>query len=246
MHTRRQVMMATSDETLMQTAEGALEHLHLEMLEAGESAGVLDSTALHDGPDLLILDAALPGEGGMALCGRIRGQALGATLPIMMVTRQGDSAQHIQALDSGADDCVTKPLQQNMLVAHIKAIIRRLSKTKPRAYLHVGPIEMDLARWIVKVDGVTVDLTYKEFRLLQVLLEAKGRALTRDTLLEMVWAHDAALGLESRTVDVHIGRLRRKLGAAVSRRIVTLRNVGFRFDIQTDWLTVPDAGSGTA
>lgn len=232
---RRIVLMATSDETLMQTAEDAIEQLHHEILEMGESEGVLLAAGMLDAPDLLILDAALPGVGGIALCGTIRGHALGSALPIMMVTRQGDNAQHIAALDSGADDCVAIPLQQNMLVAHIKAIVRRLPKIRLHSHLRIGPIDMDLARWIVKVDGVTADLTHKEFRLLQVLLEAKGRALTRDTLLERVWAQDAILALESRTVDVHIGRLRRKLGSAVGRHIITLRNVGFRFDIQTDW-----------
>jgi DNA-binding response OmpR family regulator len=235
LHARRRVMMATSDPTLMQTAEDAIGQLHLEMLETGESDGVLHAAEMHDTPDLLILDAALPGVGGIALCGQMRSHALSSTLPIMMVTRQDDSAQHIQALDGGADDCVDKPLQQNMLVAHIRAIIRRLPKIRSHAHLRAGPIEMDLARWIAKVNGATVDLTHKEFRLLQVLLEARGHALTRDALLERVWAQDTPLTLDSRTVDVHIGRLRRKLGAALGRHIVTLRNVGFRFDLQPDW-----------
>lgn len=234
-------MMATSDETLMQTAEDVLGHLHFEMLEAAGSQGVLQVTGTPGGPDLLILDAALPGLGGIALCRQMRGHGLSSALPIMMVTRQGDDTQHIDALDSGADDCVAKPLQSNMLMAHVKAIIRRLSKARPRTLLRAGPIEMDLARWIVKVDGATVDLTHKEFRLLQVLLEAKGRALTRDILLEKVWAQDALLGLESRTVDVHIGRLRRKLGKAVGRHIVTVRNVGIRLDLQLDWQVDIDA-----
>jgi len=234
-------MMATTDETLMQTAEDALGHLHLEMLETGGDQGVLQSTGLQDGPDLLILDAALPGLGGIALCRQMREHSFNSVLPIMMVTRHGDDAQHIDALDSGADDCVAKPLKSNMLVAHIKAIVRRLAKTKPRAQLRAGPIEMDLARWIVKVDGATVDLTHKEFRLLQVLLEAKGRTLSRDILLEKVWAQDALLGLESRAVDVHIGRLRRKLGKAVGRHVVTVRNVGIRLDLQLDWQVDIDA-----
>jgi DNA-binding response OmpR family regulator len=228
-------MIATSDKTLMQTATDAIEQLHLKILETGESEGVWLATGTQAGPDLLILDAALPEMGGIALCERLRGHTQRSTLPIMMVTRQDDSAQHIEALDSGADDCVDKPLQQNMLVAHIKAILRRMSKLRSAPHLRVGPIDMDLARWTVKVDGTTVDLTHKEFRLLQVLLEAKGSALSRDTLLQKVWAHDSQLVLESRTVDVHIGRLRRKLGTATGRHIVTLRNVGFRLDIQPDW-----------
>lgn len=232
---RRKVMIATSDEALMQTATDAVEQLQFEILETGESEDVLLATGTSGGPDLLILDAALPGLGGIVLCERMRGDALRSPLPIMMVTRQGDSAQHIDALDSGADDCVDKPLRQNMLVAHIKAILRRVSKIRSASHLRVGPIEMDLARWEVKVDGATLDLTHKEFRLLQVLLEAKGHALARDTLLDKVWTRDALLGLESRTVDVHIGRLRRKLGAATARHIVTVRNVGFRFDIQPGW-----------
>jgi len=234
-------MMATSDETLMQTAADAIEQLHHAMLETGESEGVLLAAGMPEGPDLLILDAALPGVGGIALCGKVRSHALSSMLPIMMVTRQGDDAQHIEALDGGADDCVDMPLQQNMLVAHIRAILRRLPKIRSHVHLRVGPIELDLASWIAKVDGVTVDLTHKEFRLLQVLLEARGHALTRDTLLEKVWAQDAKVALESRTVDMHIGRLRRKLGPGVGRRIVTLRNVGFRFDMEPDWKV--DAGN---
>jgi DNA-binding response OmpR family regulator len=238
---RQRVMMATSDVTLMRTATDAIEQLHLEMLETGESEGVLLATEAEDGPDLLILDAALPGMGGIALCGQMRGHALRSKLPVMMVTRHGDNAQHIEALDCGADDCVGKPLQRNMLVAHIKAVLRRVSKIKSATHLRIGSIDMDLARWTVTVDGMTVDLTHKEFRLLEVLMEAKGHAVTRDTLLAKIWAQDSLLGLESRTVDVHIGRLRRKLGAATARHIVTVRNVGFRFDIQPG-RTVPVSG----
>ena len=100
---------------------------------------------------------------------------------------------------------------------------------------------MDLDRWTVIVSGAPIELTKKEFRLLQVLLEAKGRALTRDFLLQKAWSHATIHGLDTRTVDVHIGRLRRKLGDA-GRYIITVRNVGFRFDILPEWVIGYNAG----
>jgi DNA-binding response OmpR family regulator len=97
---------------------------------------------------------------------------------------------------------------------------------------------MDLDRWTLTVQGEAVELTNTEFRLLQVLLEAKGRVLTRDALLDRVWSQDGLRGQDTRTVDVHVGRLRRKLGASV-RYIITVRNVGFRCDLLPDWLSRP-------
>lgn len=235
MRTRLTVMIATTDDMLMQTAHATLQRLRFEALEARD-AGKLMRSMQRERPDLLILDGAFAGD-GIALCGALRGDAFTAALPIIMVTVGDDrGAQQIAALDGGADDCLPRPVHTAMLAAHIGAVTRRMTPAKRDAYLHAGPIAMDLERWLLKVDGSTVDLTYKEFRLLQVLLEAHGRALTRDTLVQMVWAHDTPLVLESRTVDVHIGRLRRKLGTPLARYIITVRNVGFRFEIQPEWL----------
>jgi DNA-binding response OmpR family regulator len=229
-------MIATMDDVLMQTAQSTMEWLNFAGLEARD-AGKLLRSMRRERPDLLILDDKLPGEGGIALCGTLRGDPFTAELPIIMISAEGDGeARQIAALDSGADDCLPRPVHADMLAARIRALTRRMPPAKPGAHLHAGPIVMDLERWLLKVEGMTVDLTYKEFRLLQVLLEARGRALTRDVLVQMVWAHDTPLVLESRTVDVHIGRLRRKLGSSLGRHIITVRNVGFRFELQPEWL----------
>jgi DNA-binding response OmpR family regulator len=190
-----------------------------------------------DRPDLLILDADLPGAGALEACRRLREDPATAAMPIIMITGSDSRTQRIAALETGADDCVTKPLDIDMLMAHIKALARRaMQALVPGKRLRAGPIDMDLDRWTVTVSGAAIELTKKEFRLLQVLLEAKGRALTRDFLLQKAWSHATIHGLDTRTVDVHIGRLRRKLGTA-GHYIITVRNVGFRFDFLPEWVS---------
>lgn len=227
-------LVATSDAVLSSIEHDALEQLHFEAVTVHDDDEMLRSLN-SEHTDLLILDASLPEAGGIELCRRLRENPATATLPIIMVTSKGDSSQKIEALEMGADDCVTQPLQIGELVAHIKAVSRRAHPDAAGARLRAGPIDMDLDRWTLQVSGTPVELTKKEFRLLQVLLEAKGRALTRDFLLQEVWSHGTIHGLDTRTVDVHIGRLRRKLGAA-GRFIITVRNVGFRFDILAEWI----------
>lgn len=229
------VLVATNDAALTSIEFSALEQLHFVALTARDDGETLEAIQA-ERPDLVILDAALPGHGGIEICRRLRENPATSTIPIIMVTESGDSAGKIQALETGADDCVAKPLQLDELIAHIKALSRRTFPETASERLRAGPIDMDLERWTVSINGTPVDLTQKEFRLLQVLLEAKGRALTRDLLLQKAWAYTTVRNLDTRTVDVHIGRLRRKLGGA-GRYIITVRNVGFRFDILPEWIT---------
>ena len=228
-------LVATSDALLSSVEYSALEQLHFEALTARDDGEMLHALRTEQ-PDLLILDASLPPAGGLDLCRRLRENPATAGLPIIVVTAADDDSQKIEALEMGADDCITQPLQVSELVAHIRAVSRRTHPETAGSRLRAGPIDMDLDRWTLYVSGKPVELTKKEFRLLQVLLEAKGRALTRDYLLQEVWSHGTIHGLDTRTVDVHIGRLRRKLGTA-GRYIITVRNVGFRFDILAEWIT---------
>lgn len=234
-------VIASDDAALTNLEYAALRQLHFDAVAVHDDDEML--TSIHaEKPDLLILDAALPGSGAMAACRRLREDPDTAALPIIMVTENDNRTERIEALETGADDCVTKPLDVDMLMAHIKAIARRaLQVLSPGKRLRAGPIDMDLDRWTVTVSGAAIELTKKEFRLLQVLLEAKGRALTRDFLLQKAWSHATIHGLDTRTVDVHIGRLRRKLGNA-GRYIITVRNVGFRFDILPEWVIGYGAG----
>ena len=238
-HANYKAVIASDDADLTSLEQSALKQLHYDAVSVHDEDEMLHS--IHaDKPDLLILDAALPGS--MAACRRLREDPSTAALSIIMVTESDDRSGKIEALETGADDCLAKPLDVGVLVAHIKAVARRaLQAISPGNRLRAGPIDMDLDRWTVIVGGAPIELTKKEFRLLQVLLEAKGRALTRDFLLQKAWSHATIHGLDTRTVDVHIGRLRRKLGDA-GRYIITVRNVGFRFDILPEWVIGYNAG----
>jgi DNA-binding response OmpR family regulator len=153
---------------------------------------------------------------------------------IIIIDKKAEIAEN-RALDMGADDCLAKPVQLKDLVPHIKAVCRRALQPVLVTHLRAGPIDMDIDRWIVTVDGEPIDLTKTEFRLLQVLLEARGRAVTRELILNKAWSYSAEHAPDTRTVDVHIGRLRRKLGDA-GQHIITVRNVGFRFEIAPEWI----------
>ena len=229
-------LIASGDAAITSIEYSALKQLHFDTVAVQDDDEMLNSIQAQR-PDLVILDASLPDSGGLEAVRRLREDPATAAMPIIMVTETDSHSENIAALETGADDCVTKPLDLDLLVAHIKAIARRaLQAVTPGKRLRAGPIDMNLDRWTVQVAGAPVELTKKEFRLLQVLLEAKGRALTRDFLLQKAWSHDTVHGLDTRTVDVHTGRLRRKLGSA-GQSIITVRNVGFRFDILPEWIT---------
>ncbi len=229
-------LIASDDDAVTRIEQSALKQLHFDSVSVHDDGEMLHS--IHaDRPDLLILDVDLPGAGALEACRRLREDPATAAMPIIMITDSDSRNQRIAALETGVDDCVTKPLEIDMLMAHIKALARRaLQALVPGKRLRAGSIDMDLDRWTVTVSGSAIELTKKEFRLLQVLLEAKGRALTRDFLLQKAWSHATIHGLDTRTVDVHIGRLRRKLGSA-GHYIITVRNVGFRFDFLPEWVS---------
>ena len=174
-------LIATDDAALTSVEHSALKQLHFQAVTAHDDGEMLHSIR-EEKPDLVILDAALPGAGALEACRKLRQDPDTADIPIIMVTASGDNMQKVEALETGADDCVTKPLRVEVLVAHIKAVARRALPDLPSNRLRAGPIDMDLDRWTVSIAGTPIDLTKKEFRLLQVLLEAKGRALTRDFL----------------------------------------------------------------
>jgi DNA-binding response OmpR family regulator len=189
---------------------------------------------MEEKPALIVLDRIIPPMGGISLCRKIRTLPELAETPIIMLSTNENISDRILGLDAGADDYLISPFDMEELLARIKALQRRQTGKSPRV-LRAGNIEMDLDRWAVTVDGAPVNLTIKEARLLQELLEAKGRVLTRDTLLQRVWGHDKELDINTRTVDVHIGRLRSKIDPA-GGHIITVRNIGYRIDIALDWI----------
>jgi DNA-binding response OmpR family regulator len=163
------------------------------------------------------------------VCRRLRSAAATAAIPIIMLTAKADEIDRVVGLEMGADDYVGKPFSPKELVARVRAVLRRTRPGEATQSVAVGGVSLDAARHLVMVDGRPVELTPKEFDLLHALLESAGRVLSREHLLNRVWGYARADEIESRTVDVHIRRLRAKLGAE-ERRIATIKGVGYRFE----------------
>ncbi len=180
-------------------------------------------------PDLLVLDLMLPAMGGLEVCRRLRQEQATATLPILMLTAKADEVDRVVGLELGADDYVVKPFSPKELLARVRAVLRRSRPGPNVACVTLGGLTIDPGTYRVTVAGETVALTPKEFDLLRALVEARGRVLSREFLLDRVWGYSRADEIESRTVDVHVRRLRVKLGAE-GRRILTIKSVGYRLD----------------
>jgi DNA-binding response OmpR family regulator len=180
--------------------------------------------------DLVILDVMLPGMSGLEVCRALRADPATNAMPIIMVTARAEETDRIIGLDIGADDYLAKPFSPNELVARIRALMRRSKRAEPESpTIKFGPLVMDLERHIVINGGQEVKLTAKEFLLLQYLLQHQGRVLSRDLLLGDVWGYRYTGG--TRTVDVHVRRLREKLPVLVDA-LVTVKQFGYKLDEQ--------------
>jgi phosphate regulon transcriptional regulator PhoB len=180
-------------------------------------------------PDLVILDLMLPELDGLEVCRRLRADPATAALPVIMLTAKGDEVDRVVGLEMGADDYVVKPFSPKEMLARVRAVLRRAQAPLSGPSLAVGGITLNGATHQAAVSGQTLTLTPKEFDLLRALLEARGRVLSREFLLDRVWGYARAGEIESRTVDVHVRRLRAKLGSE-GERILTVKNVGYRLD----------------
>ena len=176
--------------------------------------------------DVVILDLMLPGMGGLDVCQALRGDKATAGVPVIMLTARADESDRIRGLEIGADDYVAKPFSPNELVARVRAVTRRTRRSAVAApVLRLGPIAVDLTKHTVTLDGREVRLTAKEFMLLQYFLEHRGRVVSRDTLLGDVWGYRYTGG--TRTVDVHVRRLREKLPTLVEA-LATIKQFGYK------------------
>lgn len=177
-------------------------------------------------PDLLILDIMLPEMDGLEICRRVRADSKTAALPIIMLTAKGEESDKIVGLELGADDYLVKPFSPKELVARVKALLRRTERREaaPDRYVY-GDLILDPVRHEVRLKGREIVLTAKEFGLLERLLKECGHVLTRDALLDKVWGYDA--DVISRTVDVHIRRLREKI-PLLKDRIQTVKPFGYK------------------
>lgn len=187
-------------------------------------------TALADTvPELIMLDIMLPGEDGISILKRLKADARTADIPVIMATAKGNEYDKVIGLDLGADDYLAKPFGMMEMASRVRAVLRRSGRAAEKQQLiRVGGLEMNLGEHIVTADGIRVQLTLKEFELLHTFMTNPGRAFTREQLLSSVWSEDF-LG-ETRTVDVHVGTLRQKLGAC-GKYIRTVRGVGYKLEV---------------
>jgi DNA-binding response OmpR family regulator len=224
------VLVVDDEKDIAALVRHHLEREGFQCLQAGDGPTALRLTRQHR-PDLLILDLMLPGLDGLEVCRQLRRDAGTARIPILMLTAKAEEVERVVGLEVGADDYVVKPFSPRELVARVKAILRRAQGPPGPAVRRIGELEVNEAGYQVAVKGKSVELTLKEFGLLRALLRANGRALNREQLLEGVWGYPDATGVESRTVDAHVRRLREKLGSE-ARRIVTVKGVGYRLNVE--------------
>ncbi len=183
-------------------------------------------------PDLVLLDLMLPGMDGWEVCRRIRSASETKSLPIIMMTARRDERDLVQGLGIGADDYIKKPFSLVELVARVKSVIRRTQMVQSEPTVSVGDLEIDLEGQVAKLRGEELNLSLTEYKLLRILAERPGQVVPRERLLSLIWG---VYGGDTRTVDVHISRLRKKLtqaGDDVAPAITALRGRGYRLTVE--------------
>ena len=182
-------------------------------------------------PELILLDVMLPEMDGIELLKKIRESAILKVIPVIMATAKGQEYDRIMGLDLGADDYIVKPFSMMEMVSRVKAVLRRTQTSQSTTLLKVDGLIVNQDEYTVMVDGMRVQLTYKEFELLCIFLSHPGLVYTREQLFAKVWKTDY-MG-DSRTLDSHIRTLRQKLGD-YGKMIETVRNVGYRWEVGYD------------
>lgn len=175
-------------------------------------------------PELILLDIMLPEEDGLSILKKLKNHAGTEHIPVIMLTAKGSEFDKVTGLDMGADDYVAKPFGTMELISRVHAVLRRFEKTRTKKIYQIGDLYVEPAKHIISVSGKAVSLSHKEYLLLMVLLEAEGSVVERDSLLASVWGEYYT---ESRTLDVHIRKLRVKLGDA-GKLIQTVKGIGYK------------------
>lgn len=220
------VYVLEDDGNIREIEEIALKNAGYEVV-AFETAKAFLAEIRNKVPDLLLLDLMLPDADGLQLVGELRQNALTRELPIIMVTAKTTELDKVKGLDMGADDYLTKPFSVMELISRVKALLRRSRREQEGKEIAIGNVSLDEERRLVTVAGNRCELTYKEYELLHLLMSNAGIVTTREKILNKVWETD--FEGESRTIDMHIKTLRKKMGDE-AYRIKTIRNVGYIFE----------------
>ncbi|MDO8488515.1 MAG: response regulator [Candidatus Omnitrophota bacterium] len=228
---KEKILIVEDEKDIVKMLRYNLEKEGFKVIDARDGEDALDS-AVRQHPDLILLDLMLPGMDGLEVCKALKKEVKTGSIPIIMLTAKSQESDKVVGLELGADDYITKPFSPRELIARIKAVLRRATeKEKLPETFQIGDLKIDFAKISVSVKDKLVELTAKEFELLKTLLKAKGRVLSRDYLLDTIWGFDHAMEIQTRTVDVHIRTLRKKLRTAF-KYIVTVKNYGYRFETE--------------
>lgn len=224
----KKVLVVDDEPTLVATLKYNLERDGYQVRTACDGqAALFEARSVR--PDIILLDLMLPGLDGLEICRILRRET---AVPILMLTAKGEEADKVVGLELGADDYVTKPFSMRELMARVRALLRR-AETAPgeeAELITAADLSIDLRRREASLRGQALTLKPKEFDLLVFFLRNRGRALTREQLLDQIWGYDFAG--DTRTVDVHVSWLRQKIedNPAKPARLITIRGVGYRFD----------------
>jgi two-component system, OmpR family, response regulator RegX3 len=225
---KRTVLLVEDEESITAPLAEALSRDGFETVIAGTAAEALELAGTRS-PDLVLLDLGLPDGSGLDVCRELRARS---AVPIIMVTARGEEMDRVVGLEVGADDYVVKPFSAREVIARIRAVLRRTAAPPPAAQAEVaelGDLRVDRARRSVTLAGEPLELSRKEFDLIRLLVDSAGTVVTRERLIDEVW--DTNWFGSTKTLDVHISALRKKLGddPTTPRYIHTVRGVGFRF-----------------
>lgn len=214
--------------------ESGIRNMMVYTLESAglKAKGLEDGAALYAAlkeeiPSLIILDIMLPDEDGISILKKLRVQSSTQRVPVIMATAKGSEYDKVIGLDSGADDYLVKPFGMMEMVSRVRAVMRRSAQEEVPA-IQLGQLYLNPSAHVVMVNGEPVELTYKEFEMLYMLMSNPGRVFTRQQFLTCIWDQD--YDGETRTVDVHIRNLRQKLGPC-GNYINTVRGVGYRMEV---------------
>jgi len=222
------ILIIEDEKNIIELVRYNLEKSSFRVLAAKDGEIGLEK-ALKESPSLILLDLMLPGVDGIEVCKILKQNYKTQNIPIITMTAKSEEPDIILGFELGADDYVAKPFSPRQLIARIRAVLRRSQPKSEDYVLKVGALEMDSVKHCVNLNGAPVELTFKEYGILELLLQSHGRVLSREHILENVWGHDESLNVELRAVDKHVAELRKKLKKEADR-IMTIKNYGYRFE----------------
>lgn len=220
-----QILVVDDESRMRKLVKDFLQREGYSVLEAGDGMEAMD-IFYEQKIDLVILDVMMPRMDGWQTCREIRRDS---TVPIIMLTARSEEHDELQGFELGVDEYISKPFSPKILVARVGALLKRIYGTDAEEKMEAGGIELDKAAHQVRVDGKSIDLSYKEFELLTYFLENQGIALSREKILNNVWNYDY-FG-DARTIDTHVKKLRNKLGDK-GNYIKTIWGMGYKFEVE--------------